>query len=303
MKTRSLLAVSLGLNAILIGLGVVILLRPSAPAPTASNSIIQPSTPAARTTFLPAAPRAESVSPTSPGSPSAGVAATGGSASPLSRFPTSAATTLVQRKTIGSPVTITESNPAGGHSRSSSQPAAAAAPSVVNGSAAPSASAGTLSARIPDQSFDPRAGQRSANVSSGGGGLATPAESAEIPPSASETNVAQSADTNAPERQARAPREETVVTVPDGNVQVPVVLEEAVRQVVDPEQRDSLRTLQNEFVDAIGETSQDPADPAYQERWQVAQVYSDQRFKTLFGYQAYLRAQIEARLRNARQSQ
>ena len=53
-------------------------------------------------------------------------------------------------------------------------------------------------------------------------------------------------------------------------------------------QVEAAKLLQNEFIDAIGGTDQDPADPEYFRRWHSAKSESDQRFKALFGVQAFL---------------
>ncbi len=46
--------------------------------------------------------------------------------------------------------------------------------------------------------------------------------------------------------------------------------------------------LQDDFVEAIGGPDQNPADPAYLDRWKQARVDSDAQFKALFGWQAFL---------------
>ena len=53
-------------------------------------------------------------------------------------------------------------------------------------------------------------------------------------------------------------------------------------------QEQTVKILQKEFIDAIGGPDQAPADPEYFRRWQTARSESDQRFKTLFGVQAFL---------------
>ena len=53
-------------------------------------------------------------------------------------------------------------------------------------------------------------------------------------------------------------------------------------------QKETVKVLQKEFIEALGGSDQDPADPEYFRRWQTAAWESDQRFKTLFGVQAFL---------------
>ncbi len=53
-------------------------------------------------------------------------------------------------------------------------------------------------------------------------------------------------------------------------------------------QAETVKILQKEFIEAIGGSGQDPADPEYFQRWRTASSESDQRFKTLFGAQAFL---------------
>jgi hypothetical protein len=52
--------------------------------------------------------------------------------------------------------------------------------------------------------------------------------------------------------------------------------------------------LEQDFVDRIGGTDQDPSDPAYRRRWQSAQEISDAMFRAKFGTEAFLRHNIEA---------
>lgn len=55
----------------------------------------------------------------------------------------------------------------------------------------------------------------------------------------------------------------------------------------------ALEKIQNDFVQAVGGTDQDPTDPAYLEQWKAAQQVSDDQYKKFFGGRAYVRRQIE----------
>jgi hypothetical protein len=55
----------------------------------------------------------------------------------------------------------------------------------------------------------------------------------------------------------------------------------------------ALEKVQNDFVQAVGGTDQDPTDPAYLEKWKAAQHMSDDQYKKFFGGRAYVRRQME----------
>lgn len=59
--------------------------------------------------------------------------------------------------------------------------------------------------------------------------------------------------------------------------------------------------LEEEFVEQIGGPGQDPADPAYRQRWFSAQELSDIKFQVKFGTEAFLRFNIEAGRRGSGQ--
>jgi hypothetical protein len=51
--------------------------------------------------------------------------------------------------------------------------------------------------------------------------------------------------------------------------------------------------LRQEFRDELG-TNQDPADPAYRQRWQAAQRKSDEMLEGLLGSEFYQNYQLQA---------
>jgi hypothetical protein len=55
--------------------------------------------------------------------------------------------------------------------------------------------------------------------------------------------------------------------------------------------RDSLR---KGFIDAVGGPDQDPKDPEYLRRWIAATNETDERFKTMFGWERYRQQQMRA---------
>jgi len=65
-----------------------------------------------------------------------------------------------------------------------------------------------------------------------------------------------------------------------------------------PEQQTALARIQDHFLKAIGDADQNPADPAYGERWKTAQEIADQAYKAMFGWTAFSQMQLE-RARNS----
>jgi hypothetical protein len=53
-------------------------------------------------------------------------------------------------------------------------------------------------------------------------------------------------------------------------------------------QMQTVNTLRQQFVNAIGSTSQNPNDPAYQQTWQQAQSQADQQSVVYLGYNPYM---------------
>jgi hypothetical protein len=58
--------------------------------------------------------------------------------------------------------------------------------------------------------------------------------------------------------------------------------------------------LQQDFIQAVGGTSQNATDPAYRERWLSAREQSDDLFRAKFGTEAYVLQSIEASRRGNR---
>jgi hypothetical protein len=65
-----------------------------------------------------------------------------------------------------------------------------------------------------------------------------------------------------------------------------------------PQQQTTLATIQNQFLQAIGDANQDPADPAYSQRWMDAQSIADQTYRAFFGWTAFTQMQLQ-RARNS----
>ena len=62
----------------------------------------------------------------------------------------------------------------------------------------------------------------------------------------------------------------------------------------DEQQIEVVKGLQQDFVNEVGGSNQDPNDPAYQERWQNAQLEIDGRLRGLLGVTAYEEFQVAA---------
>jgi hypothetical protein len=60
-----------------------------------------------------------------------------------------------------------------------------------------------------------------------------------------------------------------------------------------PQQQTVLAAIQNQFLKAIGDANQDPADPAYSQRWMNAQSIADQTYRADFGWTAFTQMQVE----------
>jgi len=75
-------------------------------------------------------------------------------------------------------------------------------------------------------------------------------------------------------------------------VDPPLVFTEHPKNLT-PEQQTALAAIQDQFLKAIGDANQDPADPAYRDRWMNAQVVADQRYKALVGWPAFEQMQLQ----------
>lgn len=76
---------------------------------------------------------------------------------------------------------------------------------------------------------------------------------------------------------------------------MPAVMAEAMPATVKTEEQAAVwQKLRNDFVQAIGGENQNPADPHYRKRWVRAESEADQRFRLLFGDNAYVQMQMRA---------
>lgn len=55
-----------------------------------------------------------------------------------------------------------------------------------------------------------------------------------------------------------------------------------------------LKQIQNDFAAALGDSVQNPESPVYRQRWNTELNRSNERFRALFGVNAYLRAEMQA---------
>jgi len=86
-----------------------------------------------------------------------------------------------------------------------------------------------------------------------------------------------------------------VQSVVANQILVPAVMADALPATVKTEaQVADLEKLRNDFVNAVGGANQDPADPNYLKRWEQAQAAADQRYRLLFGDNAYVAMQMKA---------
>lgn len=65
------------------------------------------------------------------------------------------------------------------------------------------------------------------------------------------------------------------------------------------EQKASIATMQQQFIDAIGGANQDTSDPAYLARWQVAQPEMDDTMRGMLGAEVFQNYQLAAQAENA----
>lgn len=73
--------------------------------------------------------------------------------------------------------------------------------------------------------------------------------------------------------------------------QYPLVFVPINPEALTPTIQAAVTQLQKEFVEAIGDT-QDPNDPAYQQRWLEAQRKADASFRVMFGWMAFNEMQL-----------
>lgn len=63
---------------------------------------------------------------------------------------------------------------------------------------------------------------------------------------------------------------------------------------ITPEQQDGINQLAEDFLRAVADSPADPTDPAYQKRWQQAQLTADQLFRLRYGDFAWMLRQHAA---------
>ncbi len=89
---------------------------------------------------------------------------------------------------------------------------------------------------------------------------------------------------------------EKVIVAPDADVAIPAAFQSPGSDVQLTEQQKAQQdALQQEFADAV-QKNQDPSKPVPASEWQTAQMENDQRFKLLFGYQAFLQREQRGNL-------
>lgn len=81
---------------------------------------------------------------------------------------------------------------------------------------------------------------------------------------------------------------------PSGNVVIPIVFTDLPKDLkLNSWQKAQLNAIRQAFVDSVGP---DPAAPNYMDRWLNAQQQSDLQFWQMFGTQALLNRQMQARI-------
>ena len=76
------------------------------------------------------------------------------------------------------------------------------------------------------------------------------------------------------------------------------VQQQANQQPLTESQQSVLDGLQQNFVDAIGGTNQNPSAPEYLRRWMDAQWQSDLQYRQKFGWQAFMAEKMQAALQS-----
>jgi hypothetical protein len=77
-------------------------------------------------------------------------------------------------------------------------------------------------------------------------------------------------------------------------VQDPVVLMDTTNQPFTADQLQQIDELRQQFVQSVGGANQNPNDPAYYRQWELAREAADDRFRVLFGDQAFLSMNAQA---------
>jgi len=87
----------------------------------------------------------------------------------------------------------------------------------------------------------------------------------------------------------------TLEQAPVPQARLPLVFNQLPPAVAaaNPQMANAIQALQQSFVDAIGGPNQNPADPAYYQRWTAAQAKIDAQYRLLVGNQAFLVEQMQ----------
>jgi hypothetical protein len=91
----------------------------------------------------------------------------------------------------------------------------------------------------------------------------------------------------------------TDIMAPEGVVQIPAAFSDPgpSERPLSAHEQQQVADIQEQFAEAVDTAAKNPSSPDYKKVWQDAQWLADQRFKALFGYQAYLQRQMAANLR------
>jgi len=78
---------------------------------------------------------------------------------------------------------------------------------------------------------------------------------------------------------------------PPKSASLPVIFQPVDQTVLDESQQQAVNELRQEFVNTVsaGGSSQNPDDPAYQQKWQQAQSQSDSMLLNQVGYNTYMK--------------
>jgi hypothetical protein len=78
----------------------------------------------------------------------------------------------------------------------------------------------------------------------------------------------------------------------DARFLLPLAFQPVNPEALTPAIQNKLTQLQEQFVQAIGDTT-NPTDPTYQNRWITAQIQSDMQYRALFGQMAFQEMQVQ----------
>lgn len=130
--------------------------------------------------------------------------------------------------------------------------------------------------------------------------ITTVQSTAGIPPASSSTVAHSVAPSTFQSPSAPAATDTQTLDIPvptatiDGSpVSIPAILAEPDPATMTPAQIALSDALAQEFVQAIGGTAQDPSGTEYASKWFNAQQISDDRYRTMFGQDAFLRNNLK----------